>query len=444
MRRFDTFIISYLGFAREVDRKQAYHEFLNRIGEDRPASLPTIRRWFGVRDFKEPSREQVIRIAFSMQLPLAEAETFLQKGIGEPSFQINDYTEIIAMYCLENHHNFAKYESMVAEYERNLQVQQEISHEFNTQWLYQQFEHIKHVSEEDFMYWMWAHANIFKGYSKTVQEYLNKYRDSVLGYMRKDAKRRLELLLSETGYEEWRKKKRQGNNTKELELIKKYARRHVSENLYENIIELAKLAYSETGHNTKLLAELFSLPGRPKGAQEETSATSEEGKVQSVPMMTGKYLSDLFNIPHRNEMGIHVKQAIRELEQREADAPCPTHVTKMVAKYSKENPEFENTEEALDWLREFDRESKRRRLVVKRGDLLPMILYVAQQRYIEETCEQDEYYNQTDALKVFRNLADATMIACNMAPLDERYAYDRMLLSYYQEEDMYGYGDVVE
>ncbi len=422
-QRFDAFIMTYLGFSQEeaaeetdIIRKQAYHKFLNQIGEERPASLPTMRRWFGIRDFKSPSREQVIRIAFSLGLDVAAAEEFLQKGISEPSFQINDYTEIIAMYCLENHHIHTKYENMVAEYERNLSVQQEISHEFNTQWLYQQFEHIKKASEEEFMYWMWEHAKLFKGYSKTVQEYLNKYRDSVLGYVRQDAKQRLDLLLSETGYEEWRKRKRLGKGSKEVEWIRKYASRHVSQNLYENILELAKLAYSEAGQNTKLLGELYT------------------------GVATGKYLSDLFNIPQRHEMDIHVKQAIRELEQMDGEELCPAHVTELIKNYNRGELMLENAGEALEWLKEFDRESKRRRLVVKRSDLLPMILYVAQQRYLEEMGED---YNQQEALKMFRNLADATMIACNMAPLDESYLFDMMLISCYQEEEMYDYGDVV-
>lgn len=451
-QRFDAFISNYLGVIleeterTEEKRKEAYREFLHRIEKDKPASLPTIRRWFGIHGLKEPSREQVIRLAFSLKLDVKTTEEFLINGIGEPSFQINDYTEMIAMYCLENHRDYAKYESLVKEYETHLEVQQEISHEANTQWLFQQFEHIKHFSEEDFMYWMWENARIFKGYSKTVQDYLNKYRDLILEHMRQDVKKRLELLLSETGYGAWRKKKRVGGDAKEGELIKKYLDRNVksrrseiSDNLRNNILELTKLAYSEAGLNTKLLAELFS-------ASDESAASEVDLPENSVRTISGKYLSDLFNIPVRNEMMIHARQAICELEGMDSEAPCPTQVTEMIAEFSRTAPVPENAGEACEWLKEFDSEGKRRRLIVKRNDLLPMILYVAQQNYLSEvlkTGEQDEVYNREKALKMFRNLADATMIACNMAPLDEKYVFDMILLECYQQDEMYGYGDVM-
>ena len=36
------------------------------------------------------------------------------------------------------------------------------------------------------------------------------------------------------------------------------------------------------------------------------------------------------------------------------------------------------------------------------------------------------------------------MIACNMPPLDGNYMYDMILLACFQEDEMYGYGDVME
>lgn len=59
------------------------------------------------------------------------------------------------------------------------------------------------------------------------------------------------------------------------------------------------------------------------------------------------------------------------------------------------------------------------------------------------TGELDEVYDKETALKTFRDLADATMIACNMAPLDEKRAFDMILLQCFQEDEMYGYDDVM-
>lgn len=451
-QRFDTFIAAYLGLvlegtgeAREA-RKRAYAEFLHRVQHDKPASLPTIRRWFGIHEQKDPSREQLIRLAFSLKLDVGTTESFLTKGIGEPSFQVNDYTELIAMYCLENKVAYDKYENLVVEYEKNLQTQQEICHESNTQWIFRQFEHIKYFSEADFMYWMWEHASIFKGYSKTAQDYLNKYRKLVLEYMQQDVKKRLELLLSETGYTAWRKKRKIIGTTKEGDLIKRYLRRSVksrqseiSDDLRNNILELTKLAYSEAGLNTKLLAELFS-------ASEESVASAVELPKNSIRTISAKYLSDLFNIPVRNEMMIHAKQAVCELQTMEPEQPCPSHIKKQMIEFGKTASVPEKSGEAQEWLETFIYEGKRRRLIVKRNDLLPLILYVAQQVYLAEVStigELDKVYDKETALKTFRDLADSTMIACNMAPLDEKRVFDMILLQCFQEDEMYGYDDVM-
>lgn len=449
--RFDFFIIQHMGYEmkgsleeQEEVRKQAYRSFLHRISKENPASLPTIRRWFGIHGFATPSREQVFRISFALQLDIKETEEYLVQGLHAPSFQINDYSEMIVMYCLENKWDYAKCRKMAQEYEASLTRQQKIFQEFNTQWLFRQFEFVKHYSEEQFMHWMWEHAGIFKGYSLTVQEYLNKYREQVIEYMRKDVMKRLELLLSETGYEAWRKKRLYAPGEKEGELIKKYIKwdarskkKKIPEHLSRNIEELTKLAYSKSGLNTKLISELFMLP-------EASKARGADLPAHTIRIVSGKYLSDLFHIPDWNEIRIHTKQAIQELKRLDQDMTCPKYILDMIAKYSRRGIYVKDVGEALDWLEEFDSESRRRRLMVKREDLLPMILYVAQQRYLKENRENGGDYCCVDAKKLFVELANATMIACNMATLDENYVYDMILLACYQEEEMYGYEDVLE
>lgn len=445
--RFDRFLIRRMGYElkgspeqQEAARKQAYLTFLHRISKENPASLPTIRRWFGIYDFTAPSREQIFRIAFALELGLQETEEYLVQGLRAPSFQINDYSEMIAMYCLEHRRGYAEYQSMVLEYEGSLQRQQEILRESNTQWLFRQFEFVKQYDEEQFMRWMWENAGIFKGYSMTVQEYLDKYREHVVEYMRTDTKKRLELLLSETGYAAWRKKRIHATGEKEGQLIRKYIKwdarnkkSEIPEHLGKSILELAKLAYSENGLNARLLSELFTLPKSSPSKQAELPA-------HTIRAVSGKYLSDLFHIPERNEMRIRVRQAIQELKRLERDAACPDYILNIIEKYGRRGLCVADVGEALEWLEEFDGESRRRRLVVKRDDLLPMILYVAQQRYLKK----GGAYCCSAAKRMFTDLANATLIACNMAPLDENYVYDMILLACFQEEEMYGYEDVLE
>lgn len=445
--RFDRFLIRRMGYElngspeqQEAARKQAYLTFLHRISKENPASLPTIRRWFGIHDYMAPSREQMFRIAFALELGIQETEEYLVQGLRAPCFQINDYSELIAMYCLEHRRSYAKYQSMVLEYEGSLQRQQEISRESNTQWLFRQFEFVKKYEEEEFMRWMWENARVFKGYSITVQEYLGKYREMVVEYMRVDTKKRLELLLSETGYAAWRKKRLHTSGEKEGELIRKYIKwdarnkkSEIPEHLGKSILELTKLAYAEGGLNARLLSELFARP--------KQSAPKPEGLPEhTIRAVSGKYLSDLFHIPERNEMRVRIRQAIQELKRLDRDAACPGHICNIIEQYGRKGLCVANVGEALEWLEEFDSESRRRRLIVKRDDLLPMILYVAQQRYLKESGA----YSCAAARRMFTDLANATLIACNMAPLDESYVYDMVLLACFQEEEMYGYEDVLE
>lgn len=204
---FDAFLISQMGFSlsgtleqQEKIRKEAYHTFLNKIRGERPASFPTIRRWFGIRSVAVPAREQIFRIAFSLGCNVEQTNQYLVEGASQPSFQINDYTEMIAMYALENGWNWEKYQKIVEEYEGGLDDGTEILHQTNTQWLMQQFEYVKTLDEEQFMYWMWKHSGIFKGYSKTAQEFLTKYRQLVLEGMRNDAKNNLNFLLQKADF----------------------------------------------------------------------------------------------------------------------------------------------------------------------------------------------------------------------------------------------------
>lgn len=447
--RFDRFIICFLGYdvTGEPDegvRRGAYHELLRQWGTERNVTLPTIRKWFGIQGFHQPSREQVIQLCFELRLGIGDAERFLREGIGEPSFQVNDYSEIIAMYVLENRLGQEKYESLLKEYETKINGSVEICKESNTQWLFNQFQKIKNASEQEFLRWMWENASQFKGYSKTVQEYLEIYRKRVVEFIRSDVKKQLELLLSETGYPTWREKKKVISEKSEGELIKRYLagsirtkKTKISADLRKNILELTNIVYSETGYNTLLLSELFTV------LEENSRETKELLPDHPIKKMSGKYVSDLFNIPYWNERMINVRYEIRELENKKPDEACPPELVQQIQEYSKGKAVVETVEEAGNWLMDYERKNERRRLLAGRNDLLPLIFYVAQRIYLYEIGEDMTKYNRELARKIFCNMADAVMLACNMDTLHEEYLFDAILLACYQEDRMYSYADIL-
>ena len=449
--RFDTFIIQYLGFEcegtpDETLRKEAYHEFLHRQNEGRCASLPTIRRWFGIASYRMPTREQIYQICFALKLQTAEAEQFLKEGILEPSFQINDYHEIIAMYVLENRLGAEKYESLLNEYEKKIFHDKKVSavetDHVSTQWLFRQFESIKFIPEGDFLCWMWEHTDAFKGYSKTVQDYLELYRKKVVEYVRMEVKERLKLLLSETEYPAWRERKRRSNKN-EGERIKQYLaadirRKHpeVSESLRKNILELTNIAYSERGYNSQMISELFEPWNRTR--------VNHSGILprQSVKIMSGKYVSDLFNIPTWNELALKIRKAAIRLEQMDSADTLPEDLAGFVRECSGEV--ISEVAAVKEFLADYERENKRRRLLVQRNDLLPLIFHVSQQNYIHENKGKQIAYEAESARKTFVELANATLLACNMEPINSHYLFDAILLACFQKDEMYTYADVLD
>ena len=155
--RFDLFMAGYYGIdvGEENFRRKIYLKFLHQIGTQEVASLPTIRRWFGLTAYKTPTRQQIFRICLALHLNFDESQDFLVYGIGEPGFQVNDYTEWILMYCIQNRLDYKKYDSLLKEYESNMDKEEVYNPKDNTDWLWQQFEKIKFLSEQDFLLCMW-------------------------------------------------------------------------------------------------------------------------------------------------------------------------------------------------------------------------------------------------------------------------------------------------
>lgn len=449
--RFDEFLIRFLGYEWEGTdgpgdemRKKAYRLFLQRTEDERCATLPTIRRWFGIGEFHSPNRAQIYGICISLRLSLPETERFLKEGILEPSFQISDYSEIIAMYVLENRLGMKKYESMLSEYEEKMAGYESGSPRTEargTEWLFRQFENIKIFPEREFLAWMWEHMESFKGYSRTLQGYLEHYRKRMVEQSQQEIRRQLHILLSETRYYSWRDEHGR-KSVDEKKEIKRYlsadSRRKkptVSPELRKNISELVNIAYTNRAYNTYIVSELFEMW--------ERAGMERQGILprETVKFMSGKHVSDLFNIPVRNRLAQQTHRALFRLRQMDSGAAPPKEIVSLAEECGGGEPE--TVEEAVGCLERFEKENKRRRLIVQRGDLLPLILYVAQQTFLQETRQSGAPYDGERARKVFTTLADETLIACGMEPLNEKYLLDAVLLACFQKNEMYTYTDVL-
>lgn len=437
---FDSFFIKRMGISdiqniSEGARREAYETFCRRIGEPLPASVPTVKKWFGIGGKTVPSREIIYEICIRLNEPVAEAEKYLTQGLREPSFQINDYQETIYLYGLENRLLFQECEEMIETYEREMSEDVIFSHTHSTHELMEQFQLKKNVPRGDFLNWMLGNASYFKGYSKTALDYLVKYRSLILNQIRADSEICLNALLNETGYRSW-KRMRFRRETEE-ESIRRYIyiSRKIPEELRKNILELVQIVYARKEINAVVIREIFSS-GVNNSLRQKLSKSM-------IFQMTEKRMSDLFGVAVQKERQIRITQAITILKVMPEKEFCP----EWVLDWMKEQLHVKRkirVREALQILTKYQKEQKRRSLLIQRSDLLPMVLYVVQHHYMEEIEYQFDLYKQEDALQEFQKVANSILAACNMALLDDSYALDAMLFTCFQKEVMYSYAEIVD
>lgn len=431
---FDRFIIQKMGFDPEQGESaasDAFHEFRRRTERCPVATMPTMRRWFGIGGFHTPTRENVIKMSFALSLEPLEAGEYLTKGLGEPFFQINDYQETLFLYGLGHHLTYEDCLKMAAVFEGNMEEELIFSGTKSTKELLASFEEHKELGREEFLLWMSDRADWFKGYSKTTWNYLNRFRSSIMEEIREEARERLDGLLRETGYRNWRKTHPGKGDMRESvnrfvggrRQRKKY---RVPEHMEKCIRELTKLAYDERELNIRMLSEVFS---------------ATEGTAGEFRRFTMKYLSDLFHIPDKKEQAIRTAQALRTLDTLGQQDECPDWIQRLGNEYTRKKGDFSSAGMARESLIRFQKEHKRRCLLISRSDLLPLILHVAQRQYEREN---GAFYNREDARTQFHELADATLNACNMEILSEEYRLDQALMACFQENEMYTYAEMLD
>lgn len=416
------------------DRQDAYLEFRRKTDCQDFASVPTIKRWFGINGYSVPGREQVYQLSFALGLSGTGTEEILKYGLHEPGIAFNDYHEVIYLYCLENRMGWQDAKHMVCQFENLFDGMTEFVHTCNTKQLMQQYMGNRNNTAEEFMEWMSLNAASFKGYSKTALDYLNKYSSIIIRYIRMDAAENLERLLQETDFALWEKKKRFSSPDRE-ELIQKYIRKikrgkqnKFSEGLLNNIVELNRIANSKISSNQSILSEIFML----------SSHSSILGNL------TGKHLSDLLNIPLQIERAMRADKAASEMEKINEEAPCPVWVKDFIHNYTKGKAKITTVKEASAWIGHFRTEHKRRCKMVHRKDILPMVLYVSQRRYLDNISGNMLYYNKEQAKKHFVEMANATLSSCGMAALTPAFQLDALLLACFQPNEMYSYSDILD
>lgn len=444
---FSVFLASRMGVilttenADEISqRRQAYREFRKRTEREAIASLPTMKRWFGIGGCSVPDRELVYQMCFAMHLSVEETQEYLYYGLHEPAFQVNDCREVVLVYGLYHNFRFNECLDLITELETRINPEIELIQTQGTQMLLNEFQEHRDLEWNLFMEWMLERAAFFKGYSKTSLNYFEKYKKLILNYVKQDARQELDMLLMETDYEHWCRLHPTLFSEPETR-IRKYLsscsrKGNLPKDLHKKIKELLNIAFMPQDSNVLLLAEVFGKN------QKKTSANKTD--FPTVVSMTQKRLSDLLNIPLQKERYLLVQRALNDLSSLDASLPCPEWVQKIAEEYSRNAQILQTVGNAKLWLENYLCENKRRCLQIGRSDLLPLILYVAQRRYLESIEHDMDRYEQEAALEQFEQLANSTLAACNMVPLSGKYELDVLLRLCYQKEEIYSYSELWE
>lgn len=439
---FDVFIIREFGYSfqskRELERQRrsAFLDFRKRTGHFSFASLPTMRKWFGMGGFSRPRREQVLAICLKMQTGREKAQEYLTTGLGETAFQIRDHREVIFMYGLENQIAYEDCLKLIEQFESQWDFQPLQEDKMSDAAFEQVFLNMKEKPAEVFISWMLSEQKFFTGYQDVVLDVLQECRKEVLFFIRKNAREKLENLLAETNYKKWLSGK-QYHDLSPRDILRRFIKtyhkakyKELSQNMRDNILELSSIAYSPLEANSKLLAEVFPYAGNTVFSQ--------------IKGMSAKHLSDLFNVSLQRERLLVSNQTCRKLMDLDAGSSCPNWVKDIVEMCDRRIPKLETVEDALSELMKYTKEQRRRCIDISRSDLLPMLHYAAQCRYLDLIEKEGEKYNAQKAKDFFVARTNRTLEICQMAPLNKEYELDAVLLACFQPDEMYFFPKVLE
>lgn len=439
---FDVFIVRELGYSfqtkEELDkfRRRAFLDFRKKTGHFMFASLPTMRKWFGIGSFSRPRREQVLAICLKMQTGRKKASEYLMIGLGESAFQIRDYREVIFMYGLENGMTFEFCLDLINKFEKKVDFRSKEENTISDEVFEQEFMKIIDKSPDVFLSWMLSEQKFFKGYQDVISNILQYCRKEVLLYIRKDARKKLEDLLAETNFRKWLSKKKY-HEVEPRELFRRFVRsRHnaeykgISKNMGDNILELSSIAFSQLEANSKLLAEVFPFAGNTV--------------FNNIKGMSAKHLSDLFNVSLQWERLLVSNQTCCKLMNLDGESNCPDWLNDIAEICNRPFHELQSVKDALYQLTIYSEEQRRRCIDIRRGDILPMIHYVSQCQYLDSIDNTEEKYNMKNAKSFFATKANHMLRLCQMAPLNKEYELDSVLLSCFQPDEMYSYSEILE
>lgn len=450
----ENFLAENTDEAKDLElRKKAFQIFFTKVKKDKIASRNTILTWFGIGKLRTPKRKHIFYMAVALHFTEEMLQKYLKQGLLETGVQINDYQEAIYLYACKKGISLSETQDMIEIFEKNFICQKEYRQVSHTSELWNMFRENENKEPEDFLLFMCKNMTYFKGYSMTAIKVFLDYKEEILNYVREDAKMYLYDALKETDFFEWMISEGIDKNDWESH-VKRYLKntgrrkgnKSVSAENKDLIGDLHWIVSDSKGRNTDMLAEIYASAIVAKDGNKKQRIVfrdrSEFALPREISFMSNKYVSLLLGIATQKEKEIRLLHTMTLLNEFEDSEFCPDSIREFLFYFSgKEAPK--KIKEVKKVLTRLIIDQRNRCTILKREDLLPLIQYAAQRRY--RKMMQDEYsYHASEAINLFKELANHAMQLCQMDLLNEKYHMDYLLLSCYGKEEMYTMSDVIE
>ena len=429
------------------ERQYAYNAFLAHLGVNRIASAQTIRRWFGLAGSVRPDREMIFRLALSLFIIPEDLEEYLTIGIGENGVQINDYRELIFLYCCKHHFVYTEALRFIKLFEDQLSSSTILKQHNDTEGLWQQYLSVCDKSWEDFFHWMTEQNTLFKGYSMTTLHYFQSLQEDILTQIKQEADYHLSLLLAETDFP----MQFGGETSLETSIDKNIVQfikenenlqsRKISEQMYQSIKELYAISRSSVHSNRKLLLELYASMDKKLNNTQRKWLKDTLG----LTLMDFRYLSEIFSIGTQIQ---HVQTLFllqKQLENKKKDQRCPSALCKEAVALGFPESGYASVKKVLLWIEETLAAQKVRCRILRRNDILCLLFYDIYLQYNSSQTKDDMAYNRKTAWETFHRKADSILHSCRMASLaPEVFPLDAFFQECFREDDMFSLADTLE
>lgn len=426
----------------EEDRKEAYHNFYQRVKKAKICNRQTIRRWFGLDGCSIPGRGHVFQIAFAAGLSSEETEEYLRYCISEPGFQISDYTECIAMYCLDHGYDRQVYEDMVEFFERHSSRSTPLEQTSRTEEMMEMYNQLKDMPKEEFLTWMCDNCGLFKGYSMTTYRMFHSLIREAVGFLRAEVRESLFRKLEETDFFTWAG---QRNITEEHygEAVRRYIKNMerrkdpvLPAEQWRELKQHMVVAYSSKDRISDLLKELYSPLNRKTGSDGEEMWKMLHREIGTVD---AKYVSEMLGIALHKKHYMELNRALAELRRMPEEETCPSWILGLLPK--RKGNRVKDVKKQMERKRALQAQRVR---TVRRSDLLVLLQYISYEKYLEAQSRGDENYSGEEAQKEFISAANLILEACGMRPVDSRYRLDHTLLSCFEEDNVFLFSEIFE